>query len=101
MRPCSRAQNPSILKDKLKEAAEETNPTCHSTEEGWMGKTHALSTLMCGTVFCSFKQSIMSLALVVDWHKVSLKMMVLDTYSLRPGLVHGSCLNAWQLCFEG
>jgi hypothetical protein len=51
----SKAQNPSILKDKLRKVTEEMNPTCHSTKEGWMGKAHALPTLMHGAMFCSFK----------------------------------------------
>jgi hypothetical protein len=60
--PYSTSQNPSIFKDKPRNAIEETNPTCRSTKGGWMLKAHTLSTLMHGAMFCSFKHLTMRLA---------------------------------------
>jgi hypothetical protein len=76
--PYSRAQNPSMFKDKPRDAAEKANLTSRSTKGGWMLKARTLSTLMPSAMLCSFKQSTMSLASIVDWNKAILSRHILS-----------------------
>ncbi len=70
-----------------------TNSCCRKV----VGCCSTLSTLMPGTMFCSFKQSTMSLPSLVDWYRVSSKSIAPEIYSPSPGVVHSSCRYAWRL----
>lgn len=47
-------------------------------------------TLIPGTMFCSFRQSVIFLPVLVDWNRVSSNMMAPEMYLPRPGVVTSS-----------
>ena len=61
------------------------------------GICFTLSTLIPGTMFCSFKQSTIFFPSVVDWYRVSSKRMEPEMYCPKPGVVNKSCLQACLL----